>query len=101
MEYELKIDNEFSKDFKRLDKSIRDQAWKKIKKLKKNPKAGKPLKYLNLWELRAQMYRIFYAIEDNKIEILLLAAKHKDEVDMYVRGLTTEQIRQRFLNYGA
>lgn len=95
MEYELKFSKEFEKEFERLDNSIKEEAWKKISRLKESPKAiGKHLKYLGLWELHVRMFRIFYIIEDNKIKLLILSIKHKDECDKYIKGLSVEKIKQ-------
>jgi len=44
--YTLLFDKEFKRDFDKLDKSIKDEAEKKLLKLKDNPREiGKPLKY--------------------------------------------------------
>lgn len=96
MTYTLKIDKEFDKDFGKLDKSIKISANKKLQRLKENPnEIGKHLHYLNIWELHVEMYRIFYFIEEKEKAIFLLAMKHKDVCDKYVRGLTMDEIRQR------
>ena len=89
MVYTIVFDKEFEKDFKKLDKSIRVEAEKKILKLKEFPREiGKPLKYFsNLYELHIQMYRIFYVIEELKIKVLVLAIEHKDETDKYLKQL--------------
>lgn len=95
MEYTLILGKTFEKEFEKLDKSIRNEAWKKIERLKNNPEnMGKHLRHLNLWELKIQMYRIFYFIDNNQIRILLLSVKHKDDTDKYVRGLSIENIKQ-------
>ena len=97
MVYTIVFDKEFEKDFKKLDKSIRVEAEKKILKLKEFPREiGKPLKYFsNLYELHIQMYRIFYVIEELKIKVLVLAIEHKDETDEYLKKLTKEEITKR------
>ncbi len=92
--YELKFARLFDKEFDKLDKSLKDEAWKKLERLKYNPNIGKHLNYLNLWELHIRMFRIFYIINNNEVKILLLSIKHKDDCDKYVRGLTIEQIKQ-------
>lgn len=96
MAYELKFGKLFDKEFKKIDSSVKDQAWKKMERLKENPKEiGKHLKYLNLWELHVKMFRIFYVIDDNEIRVLLLSMKHKDECDRFVRGLSLDEIRKQ------
>jgi len=95
MEYELKFSKEFEKEFEKIGNPIRQEAWKKILRLKENPTLiGKHLRYLDLWELHVQMFRIFYVIDENKIKLLMLSIKHKDDCDKYVRGLSPEKIKQ-------
>ncbi|MBS3099050.1 type II toxin-antitoxin system RelE/ParE family toxin [Candidatus Pacearchaeota archaeon] len=95
MEYVLILSKKFEKEFERLDNSIKNEAWKKIERLKNNPEnTGKHLRHLNLWELKIRMYRVFYFIDKSQIRILLLSVKHKDETDKYVRGLSLDEIKQ-------
>lgn len=96
-EYTLLFDKEFNRDFRKLDKSIRDEAEKKLLRLKVNPREiGKPLKYFsNLYELHVQMYRIFYLVEESTVKVLVLAIEHKDETDAYLRKLTKDEILRR------
>ena len=100
MVYELRFDKEFTRDFNKLDKSIRDEADKKLRQLKINPKeVGKPLKYFaNLFELHVRMYRIFYVVEESQIKVLVLALEHKDNTDKYLRQLDKEDIRFKLSN---
>lgn len=100
MVYELRFDKEFARDFNKLDKSIRDEADKKLKQLKINPKeVGKPLKYFaNLFELHVRMYRIFYVVEESQIKVLVLALEHKDNTDKYLRQLDKEKIKFKLSN---
>ena len=100
MEYTLVFDREFARDFEKLDNSIKQEAEKKIRKLKVNPKEiGKPLKYFpNLFELHVRMYRIFYVIEETKVKVLILALEHKDETDKYLRDLDREDIKEMLSN---
>ena len=96
----LVFDKEFVKDFDKLDKSIRDEAEKKIRRLKVNPKdIGKPLKYFsNLYEIHVRMYRIFYVVEELKVKVLVLVIEHKDNTDRYLRQLDKENIRAKLSN---
>ena len=57
-------------------------------RLKENPESiGKPLLHTNpaLWEFKAEVFRIFYIVQENKKEIWILSVKHKDECDEYIR----------------
>ena len=100
-EYTLLFDKEFKRDFDKLDKSIRDEAEKKLLKLKKIPREiGKPLKYFaNLYELHVRMYRIFYVVEEDRVRVLVLAIEHKDDTDRYLRQLDKEDINSKLSNY--
>jgi addiction module RelE/StbE family toxin len=100
-EYTLLFDREFKRDFDKLDKSIRDEAEKKLLKLKQSPREiGKPLRYFaNLYELHVRMYRIFYVVEEAQIKILVLAVEHKDETDKYLRALNKDEIARKLSNF--
>jgi len=94
IEYKLKFDKKFTKQYRKLDRNIQIEGDKKIKDLKLNPIKGKKLEYFNsLYELKIRMYRIFYAIDDHKISVLFIGVEHKDECDKYLRGLTNEKIK--------
>src|SRR3989338_8968976 len=94
-EYTLLFDKEFVRDYNKLDKSIRDEAEKKILKLKTSPsEIGKPLKYFsNLFELHVRMYRIFYLVEESQVKVLILSIEHKDETYKYLRELSKTGIK--------
>ena len=101
MVYTLLFDKEFVRDYNKIDKSIKIEAEKKLKKLRENPREiGKPLKYfVNLYELHVRMYRIFYVVEESLIKVLVLAIEHKDNTDRYLRQLTKEDIKSKFSNF--
>ena len=92
--YELKFDKVFTRKYRNLGRSFQIQGDKKIKRLKKNPQdQGKQLRFFhNLYELRLQMYRIFYLIHEQKVNILFIGLEHKDETDKYLRSLTKDKI---------
>jgi mRNA-degrading endonuclease RelE of RelBE toxin-antitoxin system len=86
--YVLKFGKRFDKEFWKIDKSISIQIFKKIEKLKENPRNfGKPLLYTKpqLWEFKAESFRVFYLIQDNLKEVWLLSVKSKDECENYIR----------------
>ena len=56
------------KEFHKLDKSIQQLVWKKMKKIIKNPYLSKPLEHsVNLRSERVKNYRITFKISGNKI----------------------------------
>src|SRR3989344_1812485 len=88
MNFILKFDKKFDREFKKIDKSISERMFKKIEKLEINPSSeGKPLPHTKpaLWELKIDVYRVFYIIQHNNQEIWVLSVKHKDECDKYIR----------------
>lgn len=95
--YTLIFGKKFEEEFRKIDNSLRQEAWKKLQRLKENPQIGKHLHYLDLWELHVRMFRIFYIIDENRIRLLILSMKHKDECDSYIRSISKEDIK-KFLN---
>ncbi|NCN99450.1 hypothetical protein COU62_00220 [Candidatus Pacearchaeota archaeon CG10_big_fil_rev_8_21_14_0_10_35_219] len=84
----LKFGKKFDKEFEKIDKSISSQIIKKLTRLKENPESvGKPLSHTKptLWEFKAEVYRVFYIVQENAKEIWILSVKHKDECDDYIR----------------
>ena len=88
MVYILKFGKKFDREFSKIDKSISEQIVKKLKRLKENPESiGKPLLHTHpaLWEFKAEVFRVFYMIQESAKEIWILSVKHKDECDDYIR----------------
>ena len=77
MNYKILTTEEFEKDFKKLDNSIKQQIIKEIEQLKINPLAGKSLNYHFFREKKIQNYRIYYLLFNEKIIILLVAISSK------------------------
>jgi mRNA interferase RelE/StbE len=78
---EIIFSEEFRKDFKKIkDKDLRLKIIKQIKKLKEDPKVGKPLRNVmkNHRSLRVHPFRIIYRIEQDKIVINCF--DHRDDV---------------------
>ena len=88
MIYLLKFGKKFDREFSKIDKSVSEQIVKKLARLKENPQSiGKPLLHTHpaLWEFKAEVFRIFYIVQENTKEIWILSVKHKDECDDYIR----------------
>ncbi len=88
MTYILKFGKKFDKEFSKIDKSVTEQIVKKLGRLKEAPDSiGQPLLHTHpaLWEFRAEVFRIFYIIQENAKEVWILSVKHKDECDEYIR----------------
>ena len=74
------ITETFSKEFKKLDKSIRTKLLKQIDKILENPEIGKPLRYNSKGERTTYVkpYRLIYKFENNLVT--LLKFEHRNEV---------------------
>ena len=97
MSYILKFGKKFDKEFEKLDKSISDQIIKKLTRLKESPEnIGKPLLHTKpiLWEFKAEVFRIFYIIQESAKEVWLLSIKHKDECDSYIRKIFVKDVNE-------
>ncbi len=69
---EIIFSDEFKREFKKIKNRVtRLKIIKQIKKLSKQPKTGKPLKYnlKNHRSMRIPPYRIIYRLEQDKIII--------------------------------
>jgi len=82
MKYKIKTTKPFEKDFKISEKNIRVIAIKKIEKLKDNPHSFKRLhgSLKGKYSLRVGEYRIVYAIDDDKKEVILYCLSHRKKV---------------------
>ncbi len=72
MTYRIQFTSLAKKDFKNLDKSVKEQILKKIKKLQENPNLGKSLSYFlkNKKSLKVNKYRVLYFIANNDVVII-------------------------------
>lgn len=70
---------EFIKDIKRLDSFNREKLEKQIRKILKNPRVGKPLKYTRGEKaLYIKPFRLIYALRED--EFILLKFEHRKSV---------------------
>jgi len=71
--------NTFKKNIRRLNSFEKDKLEKQIKKIIKNPKVGKPLKYKRgERSLYVKPFRLIYAVRDN--QIILLKLGHRKNI---------------------
>jgi len=80
--YNLILKTTAKKFLKRLNKDIQKEIINKLKKLKENPKLGKPLigNLSGLWRLRINKYRIIYQIKNQELTILILEIGHRKNI---------------------
>jgi len=69
---EVVYTEKFEREFKKIDKSIKEKAIKQIDKILENPDIGKPLKYQLKDErtVYVKPYRIIYSFFNNTIYFL-------------------------------
>jgi len=80
--YRIIFKSPAEKFFRKLDNLIQQRIFKKLKKLKENPRLGKPLTatLAGLWSLRIDKYRVIYKIIENKLIIIVLNINHRKDV---------------------
>lgn len=71
----------FEQEFKKIkDRATQDKIEKQIRKIRKNPNFGKPLRY-NLkgeWTIYVKPHRLIYKVEGDKL--ILLRFEHRNHV---------------------
>ena len=93
-EYRIFITEEFERDFKKLDYSIKKQIQREINQLKINPFVGKPLGYRFFREKKIQNYRFYYQIYEEKIIVLIISLSGKKN-----QQRTIDKIKKNFEVY--
>ena len=77
MKYKIYTTEEFDRDYKRLDQSLKIQIDKEIEKLETNPYASKPLNYLFFREKKVRNYRVYFLIYDDLVIVFVIAISDK------------------------
>jgi mRNA interferase RelE/StbE len=82
MRYKLLTTPRFEKDFKKLDKSIRQRVLKKIKNLEMKPYSFKSLhgKLKGKYSLHVGDYRVIYVINEKEKKVILLTVDHRGRI---------------------
>ncbi len=92
--YNIKLHPKINDDLKKLDKSVKEQVFRKLKKIQKKPELGLSLgnkNNLNLSGLKKiyiskKKIRIVYRIIDDKIEIFVIAIEKRDDMEVYKKA---------------
>ena len=79
IKYKVYTTEEFDRDYKKLDKSIKKQIDKEIEQIEINPYVGKPLGYKFFREKRARNYRFYYLIYDEYVVVFVIALSTKKD----------------------
>jgi len=82
MTYQLTFTKEFSRQFKKLDRSVQERVRKGVDVLAQDPTAGKRLTGLlsDRWSYRVGDYRILYKIHHDRLLVLVLTVGHRREI---------------------
>ena len=87
MIYELIFDDEALKEWKKLQPQIKEQFKTKLKERLKNPRVHKDklsgMKDVYKIKLRSAGYRLAYRVNDQKIEIIVIAVGKRENNAIY------------------
>ena len=87
MIYELIFDDEALKEWKKLQPQIKEQFKTKLKERLKNPRVPKDklsgMKDVYKIKLRSAGYRLAYRVNDQKIEIIVIAVGKRENNAIY------------------
>lgn len=87
MIYELVFDDEALKEWKKLQPHIKEQFKTKLKERLKNPRVPKDklsgMKDVYKIKLRSAGYRLAYRVNDQKIEIVVIAVGKRENNAIY------------------
>ncbi|MFH0869277.1 MAG: hypothetical protein V1839_03555 [archaeon] len=75
--YKIFIEQEFERDFNKLDKAEQERIIKAREQLKENPYAGKPLGYEWFREKHLNGKRLYYLVYENLKAVLIVALSDK------------------------
>jgi len=80
--YKIILKSPAKRFLKKLDKNSKIEIIKKLKRLKNNPRLGKPLlgRLTGLWSLRIGDYRAIYQIKKSELLILVLKLGHRKNI---------------------
>jgi len=88
MTYSIKVHDDFKKDLAKLSQAIRDQLYKKLKKVQQNPHipknrlSGELSSCYKIKLLKAGV-RLVYQVIDNELVILLVTVGKRADSEVY------------------
>jgi mRNA-degrading endonuclease RelE of RelBE toxin-antitoxin system len=77
--YVVYTTEEYDKDFKKLDKSIKIQVENEIEQLEVNPYASKSLGYKFFREKKVKNYRIYFLVYEKHVIVFVIAMSDKKD----------------------
>ena len=82
MTYAIEFTKSAQKEVKKLDPVTRKRVLAAINRLAHNPRVGKTRQMVGSksWRMRVGAYRVVYDINDGKLTVLILKAKHRSKV---------------------
>ncbi|MDO8460556.1 MAG: type II toxin-antitoxin system RelE/ParE family toxin [Nanoarchaeota archaeon] len=103
-EYNIYVTEEFERDFKKLDNSIKIQIDKEISQLKVNPFVGKPLGYEFFREKKVKNHRFYYLIYEEHVIVFVVALSDKKNQQQVIDNIKSlipfykEEIKKKLNN---
>ena len=81
MTFKVLLHPKAAKELQKIEKQIRTKVIENAKQLRENPdKVGKALNQSDFWSLRVGDYRVIYAIDQNKNQVVILFVGHRSKV---------------------
>jgi mRNA interferase RelE/StbE len=78
--YTVLLHPKAAKTLQKLKEPAKTRIKQKLRELKENPEAGKPLKYSPFWSLRISDYRAIYEINKNQKQIIIPYIGHRKDI---------------------
>ena len=88
MKFEVIIPSKIKKKILKLEGSIRQRVYDKLKELEDGYELGKHLSSINLWSLRIGDHRVIYQVDNNQIKIFVLHFGHRRDVYEILKKLS-------------
>jgi len=95
--YEIIATEEFERDLKKCDKSIKTQIKKELEQLKTNPYVGKPLGSKFFREKKVENYRFYYIIYEKQVVVFIIALSTKKSQQQVID--TIKELMPHYLKY--
>jgi len=83
MAYEIEVIRSAAREIRRLDSRVRRRVLAKIESLKADPRPADCPKLTgseDLWRVRVGDYRVVYTIQDERLVVVIIRARHRRDV---------------------
>ena len=76
-EFRLLTTKRFERSFRRLSKDTRNRVLMAVRELEVNPYVGRKMMTRPLWYIRVGDYRVFYRIDEENRQVILVDVVHR------------------------